>query len=72
LPAKCAMVIMPASTSPALPGDDEAAGIAGRVASGPGFWAEWLAELSREGLLEALPAEDVIARALREAPTGHK
>jgi hypothetical protein len=66
------MVIMPASTSPALPGDGNAAEIAARVASGPGFWTEWLAELGREGLLEALLAEDVIARALREAPTGHK
>ena len=67
------MVITPASTSPALPEDDgRAAGIAARVASGPGFWTEWLAELEREGLLEVLLAEDVIARALREAPTGHK
>jgi hypothetical protein len=67
------MVITPASTSSAPQGDDgEAAGIAARVASGPGFWTEWLAEPGREGLLEALLAEDVIARALREAPTGHK
>src|SRR5229473_5650613 len=67
------MVITPASTSPALPEDDgRAAEIAARVASGPGFWTEWLAELEREGLLEALLAEDVIARALREAPTGHR
>jgi len=72
LPAKFAMVITPASTSPALPGDGNAGQIAARVASGPGFWTEWLAELGREGLLEALLAEDVIARALREAPTGHK
>jgi len=54
LPAKFAMVIMPASTSPALPEDGIAAEIAARVASGPGFWTEWLAELEREGLLEAL------------------
>jgi hypothetical protein len=46
--------------------------IAARVASGPGFWTDWLAELSRQGLLEALLADDVIARALREAPTGHR
>jgi len=72
LPAKFAMVITPASTSSALPGDGNAAEIAARVASGPGFWTEWLAELGREGLLEALLAEDVIVRALREAPTGHK
>jgi hypothetical protein len=51
---------------------DAPGGLAARVASGPGFWTGWLAELSREGLLEALLAEDVIARALREAPTGHK
>ena len=46
--------------------------MAARIASGPGFWTEWLAELDRQGLLEELLAEDVIARALREAPTGHK
>jgi hypothetical protein len=45
---------------------------AARVAAGPGFWTEWLSELSRDGLLEALLAEDVIARALREAPAGHR
>ncbi len=45
---------------------------AARVAAGPGFWADWLSELSREGLLEALLAEDVIARALREAPGRHR
>ena len=43
-----------------------------RIASGPGFWTLWLAELDRQGLLEELLAEDVIARALREAPPGHK
>jgi hypothetical protein len=43
-----------------------------RVAAGPGFWTDWLSELSREGLLEALLAEDVIARALREAPGRHR
>ena len=46
--------------------------MAARIASGPGFWTEWLAELDRQGLLEELLAEDVIARALREAPSGHK
>src|SRR3954451_21302071 len=67
------MVITSASTSPALPEDDgRAAGIAARVASGPGFWTEWLAGLEREGLVEVLLAEDVIPRALREAPTVHK
>ena len=48
------------------------AGTAARIASGPGFWMKWLAELDRQGLLEALLAEDVIARALRDAPSGHK
>jgi hypothetical protein len=68
------MVITHASTAPALRGEEEsgAAEIAARVASGPGFWTEWLAELGRQGLLEELLAEDVIARALREAPSGHK
>jgi hypothetical protein len=66
------MVITPASIPSALPEEDEAAEIAARVAAGPGFWAEWLAELDREGLLEALLAEDVIGRALREVPSGHK
>ena len=46
--------------------------MAARVASGPGFWTEWLAELDRQGLLEDLLADGVIARALREAPSGHK
>ena len=46
--------------------------MAARVASGPGFWTEWLADLDRQGLLEELLADGVIARALREAPTGHK
>ena len=46
--------------------------MAARIASGPGFWTGWLAELDRQGLLEELLAEDVIARALREAPPGHK
>jgi len=27
------------------------------------FWTDWLAELDRQGLLEELLAEDVIARA---------
>ena len=68
------MVIAPASTqsAPQRDKDDEAAGMAARIASGPGFWTEWLAELDRQGLLEGLLAEDVIARALREAPPGHK
>src|SRR5436309_11561634 len=51
--------------------DGEAA-LAARIASGPGLWTERLAELDRQGLLEDLLAEDVIARALREAPARHK
>src|SRR5437773_11410767 len=68
------MVITPASTqsAPQRDNDDEAAEMAARIASGPGFWTGWLAELGRQGLLEELLAHDVIARALREAPTGHK
>ena len=72
--AKFAMVITPASTPAGPPEEDEpgAAGMAARLASGPGFWTEWLAELDRQGLLEDLLADGVIARALREAPSGHK
>ena len=67
------MVIAPAST-PAAPqeGSDETAGMSARVASGPGFWTDWLADPDRQGLLEDLLAGGVIARALREAPAGHK
>ena len=46
--------------------------MAARIASGPGFWTRWLSDLGREGLLEQLLADGVIARALREAPAGHK
>jgi hypothetical protein len=67
------MVITPASTPAAPPEDnDETAAMAARIASGPGFWTGWLAELDRRGLLEDLLGGDVIARALREAPSGHK
>ncbi len=66
------MVITPASTPAAPVDDDGTAAMAAQVASGPGFWTEWLAELDRRGLLEDLLAGDVIARALREAPSGHK
>jgi hypothetical protein len=68
------MVIAPASIPPAPPEEDGlgAAGMAARIASGPGFWTEWPAELDRQGLLEELLAGDVIARALREAPPGPK
>jgi hypothetical protein len=57
-----------------LPPVDSAspAGLTARAAAGPGFWTEWLTELSRQGLLEELLADGVIARALREAPTRHR
>jgi len=38
--------------------------MAARIASGPGFWTDWPAELDRQGLLEELLAEGVIAGAL--------
>jgi DDE family transposase/transposase IS4-like protein len=67
------MVIPPASTAAVPRGDNgEAAEMAARAASGPGFWTDWLAELDRQGLLEDLLAGGVIGRALREAPSGHK
>jgi Transposase DDE domain/Insertion element 4 transposase N-terminal len=68
------MLIELPSIQPAPTGDDDGGPgeLAARVASGPGFWTEWLAELDRQGLLEELLAEDVIARALREAPSGHR
>jgi hypothetical protein len=58
---------VPSGQEDAVPDD-----LSARVASGPGFWTEWLGELDRRGLLEELLAEDVIARALLEAPTGHR
>src|SRR6266481_5229119 len=68
------MVITPASIPPGPRAEEEsgAAEMAARIVSGPGFWTGWLAELDRQGLLEELLAEDAIARALREAPPGHK
>jgi hypothetical protein len=57
-----------------LPPVDSAspASLTARAVAGPGFWTEWLAELSRQGLLEGLLAGGVIARALREVPTRHR
>src|SRR5439155_23062248 len=67
------MVITHASTPPAPRGGDSgAAEIAARVASGPGFWTDWLAELDRRGLVEDRLADGVIARAVREGASGHK
>src|SRR2546430_9651906 len=71
LPAKFAMVITHASTPPAPRGGDSgAAETATRIASGPGFWTDWLAELDPQGLLEELLPPGVIARALPEAAPG--
>ena len=69
------MVIASPSMPSALPGNGDAvphAELAARIASGPGLSTDWLAELGRQGLLEELLADGVIARALREAPTGHR
>jgi hypothetical protein len=69
-----ATLAAPRSIPPAASGGDAAFPddeLAARVASGPGLWTDWLADLSRQGLLEDLLADDVIARALREAPSGH-
>ena len=68
------MLITPSSIPPAQPGDDDAiggAGLAGRVLCGPGLWLDWLEKLQRASLLEELLADDVIARALEEAPHRH-
>jgi hypothetical protein len=69
------MAVMPSSIPPAQPGEDNAipdAELPARIASGPGFWTDWLAELDRQGLLEELLASGVIAQALGEAPTAHR
>jgi hypothetical protein len=68
------MLVELSSIPPAPSGEEDAVpdGLAARVASGPGFWTDWLAEPDRQGLLEDLLADGVIARALREAPTGHR
>lgn len=42
--------------------------LAARVAAGPAFWADWVDELDRAGLLEELLGRDAIGRALEEAP----
>jgi DDE family transposase/transposase IS4-like protein len=63
---------VPSIASVSAETEDAPGELAARVAAGPGFWTGWLAELGRQGLLEDLLADDVIARALRESPTGHK
>ena len=74
MPAQSAIFIELPSIPPVLSGEEGAVpeGLSARVASGPGFWTDWLAALDRQGLLEELLADGVIARALREAPTGHR
>jgi len=42
--------------------------LAARVAAGPAFWADWVDDLDRGGLLEELLGRDAIERALKEAP----
>jgi hypothetical protein len=73
LPAQFAMVVSPACT--VLAGQqegDEASGLAAQVAAGPGFWEDVLGGLRREGLIGALLADGVIARAVAEADHGHQ
>ena len=65
MPANFAMPV----AVPSTPGDDAGgppeAGLAARVAAGPGLWedGEWLADLRRESLLESLLADGTIAAA---------
>jgi hypothetical protein len=46
--------------------------LAARVAAGPAFWADWVDDLDRGGLLEELLGRDAIGRALEEAPGAHR
>jgi hypothetical protein len=48
------------------------AGLAARVASGPGLWLQELEGLDRGGLLEQLLGEGVAGEAAATAPHGHK
>src|ERR1017187_9540894 len=48
------------------------AGLAARVASGPGLWLQELEGLDRGGLLEQLLGEGVAGEAAGTAPYGHK
>ena len=59
MPANFAMPV----AVPSTPGDD--AGLAARVAAGPGPWEDedWLADLRRESLPESLLADGTIAAA---------
>jgi hypothetical protein len=73
LPAQFAMLVASACAVPAgQEAGGEAAGLAAQAAAGPGFWADLLGELRREGLISALLADGVIAQAIAEAGHGHK
>ena len=48
------------------------AGLAARVASGPGLWLQELEGLDRQGLLEQLLAEGAIGEAAATAPHSHR
>ena len=50
----CSSRPRPLQSAPQADSDEAAAAeVAARIASGPGFWTDWLAELDRQGLLEA-------------------
>jgi Insertion element 4 transposase N-terminal len=51
---------------------DDVGNPVGAVRARLGLAILWLSDLGREGLLEQLLADDVIGRALREAPSGHR
>jgi DDE family transposase len=75
-----AMCVLSLQASPAAVADSGAggeddrlrAGLAARVASGPGLWLEELEGLDRGGLLEQLLGEGVAGEAAATAPHGHK
>ena len=67
MPANFAMPVAVPSTAGDDAGGPPEAGMAARVAAGPGLWedGEWLADLRRESLLESLLAGGAIAAAAR-------
>ena len=73
-----AMCVSPPQAGPAADADSgeeedgPRAGLAARVASGPGLWLQELKGLDRKGLLEQLLAEGTIGEAAATAPHGHK
>ncbi len=72
MPANFAMPV-PVPSTPGGDADPPEAGLAARVAAGPGAWEgeEWLADLRRESLLESLMADGAVAAA-GSAEHGHK